>query len=117
MLETKTIDTGYEINSVRELCEDTLPELMLRNPFFNSLIDSIPDIMFCKDTEGIYLDCNTAFAMRAGLAKEKIIGKKDFDIFPLVEAELYHQKDQMTLLMKSTGMMKNGFHTPMAGVY
>ncbi|MGA3207658.1 MAG: PAS domain S-box protein [Syntrophales bacterium] len=96
MLETKTIDTGYEINSVRELCEDTLPELMLRNPFFNSLIDSIPDIMFCKDTEGIYLDCNTAFAMRAGLAKEKIIGKKDFDIFPLVEAELYHQKDQMT---------------------
>jgi PAS domain S-box-containing protein len=97
MSETKTLDTRDEINSVRELREETLSELMLQNEFLNSLLDSIPDIMFCKDTKKIYLDCNTAFALRVGLAKDKIIGKTDFDIFPLAEAELYHRNDQMTL--------------------
>ena len=77
--------------------EDPLSEHMLQEDFLSSLIDSIPDIMFCKDAEEIYLDCNTAFALRVGLAKDEIIGKTDFDIFPLAEAELYHRNDRMTL--------------------
>jgi PAS domain S-box-containing protein len=97
MLEAETIVTRDEINIVRELREDPLSELMLQKYFLGSLIDSIPDIMFCKDAEEIYLDCNTAFALHMGLAKDEIIGKTDFDIFPLAEAELYHRNDRLTL--------------------
>jgi PAS domain S-box-containing protein len=97
MLEARTITTRDETNSVRELRGDTLSEPILPEDFLNCLIDSILDIIFCKDTEEKYLDCNTAFARRLGRAKDEIIGKTDFDIFPLVEAELYHQNDRMTL--------------------
>jgi PAS domain S-box-containing protein len=97
MLEAETIVTRDEINIVRELREDPLSDLMLQKHFLGSLIDSIPDIMFCKDAEEIYLDCNTAFALHMGLAKDEIIGKTDFDIFPLAEAELYHRNDRLTL--------------------
>ena len=85
------------MNSLQELRKETLSGHMLQNGFVNSLIDFIPDIMFCKNTEEIYLDCNNAFALHVGLTREEIIGKTDFDIFPPAEAELYHQTDQMML--------------------
>ena len=37
-------------------------ELVRQNEFLNGLIDSISDILFCKDTEGRFLGCNRAFA-------------------------------------------------------
>ncbi len=47
----------------------------------NSLLDSIPDIVFFKDTEGIYLGCNQPFAFFVGKSKDEIIGKTDYDLF------------------------------------
>ncbi|MGZ6276690.1 MAG: PAS domain S-box protein, partial [Syntrophales bacterium] len=97
MAEAKIIDTRDELNRILEFRGDTLSGHTPQSNSLNSLIDSIPDIMFCKDTDEIYLDCNSAFALRVGLDKDEIIGKTDFDIFPLAEAELYHRNDRMTV--------------------
>jgi PAS domain S-box-containing protein len=98
MLEAKTVVARDEMNIVRGLRDDPLSELMLQRKLLGALIDSIPDIMFCKDAEEIYLDCNMAFALHVGLAKDEIIGRTDFDIFPLAEAELHHRNDRMTII-------------------
>ena len=60
-----------------------------------SLIDSIPDLIFYKDQEGVYLGCNQAFAQYLQLRREEIIGRTDFDLFPQKQAERYREKDRL----------------------
>lgn len=62
-----------------------------------TLIDTIPNPIFYKDTKGVYLGCNEAFSNQIlGLTKDKIIGCSLFDLpdaIPADLAEIYHQKD------------------------
>ncbi|MDC7218441.1 MAG: PAS domain S-box protein [Spirochaetales bacterium] len=46
------------------------------------IIDSSPIIHFIKDRDGYYKKVNTAYEQILGLPREKIIGKKDEQIFP-----------------------------------
>lgn len=61
--------------------------------FLNTVIDSIPNPVFFKDTKGYFLDCNKAFENRLGLKREDIIGKTSYELFPKEYAEKYHQLD------------------------
>lgn len=58
-----------------------------------SLIDSIPDFIFFKDTNSKYVGCNKAFARYIGMKETDIIGKTDFDFFQKESAELYLKSD------------------------
>lgn len=62
-----------------------------------SLINSIPDLIFYKDRESVYLGCNKAFERFTGQTEQEIIGKTDFDLFPKEEAEFYRKKDRVML--------------------
>src|SRR6185369_9312640 len=46
-----------------------------------SLINSIPDLIFYKDLEGRYLGCNTAFAEATGRTPQKVSGCTVYDLF------------------------------------
>lgn len=46
-----------------------------------TLMDSIPDIIFYKDLDGVYRGGNKAFAQLAGKALDQLIGKTDLDLF------------------------------------
>jgi two-component system sensor histidine kinase/response regulator len=65
-----------------------------------SLIESIPDLIFFKDKEGIYRLCNEAYQSSVGKTSEEIIGKGDFDIFPAETATVFHQQDLTVLEQK-----------------
>ena len=52
-----------------------------QSALINSLIDSIPDVIFYKDKEGVYLGCNPASIALIGKPKEEIIGKTNYDFF------------------------------------
>jgi len=43
-----------------------------------SLLNSIPDLIFFKNTEGVYLGCNPAFTEHLGKNPQDIVGKTDF---------------------------------------
>ncbi|MEO8205615.1 MAG: response regulator [Chthoniobacterales bacterium] len=62
-----------------------------------SLIDSIPDLIFYKNKDSIFLGCNKAFEKHLGITEEKLIGLTDFDIVPQEVAEHYRRNDQYTL--------------------
>jgi len=62
--------------------------------FSEKLIDSVPYLIFCKDKEGVYRSCNTAFSDFVGLHKPRIIGKTDSEIFPKGFGETFHKKDE-----------------------
>jgi PAS domain S-box-containing protein len=60
-----------------------------------NILDSVPQSIFWKDREGIYLGCNAVFARAVGLpSAEAIVGKTDFDLpWPREEAEAYRADD------------------------
>jgi PAS domain S-box-containing protein len=65
--------------------------------FLRTLLDAIPIPVFYKDINGIYLECNSAFAEKIlGLPKEKIVGCSLYDFseeIPKNLADIYHTQD------------------------
>ncbi|KZL91072.1 response regulator [Clostridium magnum] len=80
-------------------------ELENHNRLLKSIIDAIPDFIFYRDyknSNGLYLGCNYAYANRAGLTEEEIIGKTCMDIVKDKKlAELYMQREHDVLKAKS----------------
>lgn len=66
------------------------------NSMLNYILDTVPQSIFWKDTEGVYLGCNQTFAGEAGLTNPAdVIGKTDFDLpWPKKEAEAYRADDK-----------------------
>jgi PAS domain S-box-containing protein len=56
-------------------------EIRRQQALIGSLLDSIPDPIFFKDLEGVYMGCNPAFAEYVGRTKEEIVGSTDYEIF------------------------------------
>ncbi|MEL4897132.1 PAS domain S-box protein [Crocosphaera sp. Alani8] len=67
-----------------------------------SLIDCIPDLVFCKDSRGFYKMCNNAFETFAGRDRKDIIGKNDFDLFSPEEALGFRKQDRFMMLQKQS---------------
>jgi Cu+-exporting ATPase len=61
-----------------------------------SIVDSIPQAVFWKDLDGVFLGCNLQLARRAGLPNpDAILGKTDFDLpWSREEAEAYRADDR-----------------------
>ena len=65
-----------------------------------SLVDSIPDLIFYKDINGVYLGCNIPFTEFVGKQKNEIIGKTDHDLFNIEIAGLFRYHDNQMLNQK-----------------
>ncbi|MBP2295069.1 PAS domain-containing protein [Azospirillum rugosum] len=62
-----------------------------------SLIESMPDIVFFKDTDGTYLNCNRAALEYAGHPMERAMGRTDRDLFDADTAERRWRTDRLAM--------------------
>ncbi len=62
-----------------------------------SLLDSIPDLIFFKDARGRYLSCNPAFAAFVGRSRDEIVGRTDEELFGQEVAQAFREKDRLVL--------------------
>ena len=77
------------------------------------VMDNIPQAVFWKDLNLVYLGCNQAFAEDAGLdSPDQIIGKTDFDMPWQEQAELYRADDQKVM---DEGIAKLNYEEPQTG--
>jgi PAS domain S-box-containing protein/putative nucleotidyltransferase with HDIG domain len=58
-----------------------------------TLIDTIPDLVWLKDPEGVYLSCNQRSEHYYGAAMKDIIGKTDYDFTDADQADSFRQHD------------------------
>jgi PAS domain S-box-containing protein len=72
-------------------------EIRRQQAMIASLLDSIPDPIFFKDLDGLYLGCNPAFAEYAGRVKGEIVGSTDFEIFDQAIGDKLCQDDREML--------------------
>ena len=61
------------------------------------VMNSIPDLIFFKTPEGVYLGCNRAFEQYMGMPESGIIGKMDADFVDAATAAAFHKIDQAML--------------------
>ncbi len=78
----------------------TRVELKEGKALLESLINAIPDLIFYKDRNSVYVGCNSAFEEFSGKSEIEIVGRTDFDLFDKEDAELFRSMD--------TEMMKQG---------
>ncbi len=62
-----------------------------------ALINSIPDLIFFKNPEGVYLGCNNAFGQLIGHLPKDVINKSDYELFPKEVADFFREKDTSML--------------------
>ena len=67
-----------------------------------SLLDSIPDIIFFKDMEGVYLGCNPPFAEFVGKPRESIVGQTDYGLFAKEIADFFRKHDRRMLELRES---------------
>jgi len=80
---------------IRDITERRQAEEAIRQQlnFQQILIDTIPNPIFYKDTEGRYLGCNSAFESYIGLPKADIIRKTVYEVAPKDLADIYRRAD------------------------
>jgi hypothetical protein len=61
------------------------------------LIDSIPDLIFYKNREGVYLGGNTAFEQYIGRKEKDFVGRTDLELFPRDIGLAYQERDRQIL--------------------
>jgi PAS domain S-box-containing protein len=62
-----------------------------------TLVQTIPDLIWLKDTDGVYLDCNPMFERLFGAAKKNIIGKTDYDFVDRELADFFREHDRKAI--------------------
>lgn len=73
--------------------------------FLEALVNSLPDMIFAKDANFRMTLVNDAFCERTGAAREDILGKTAFALYPKEIAEIYQSKDEE--LLKSGQINRN----------
>ena len=66
-----------------------------------ALIDTLPDLVWLKDPEGVYLSCNRRFESFFGAAEKDIIGKTDYDFTSAEQADSFRQHDEVAMAAAS----------------
>ncbi len=62
-----------------------------------TLIETIPDAVWLKDPEGVFLCCNPRFSALYGASEAEIVGKTDFDFIDQATAEFFRHNDREAL--------------------
>ncbi|MEG4499955.1 PAS domain S-box protein [Microcoleus sp. F10-C6] len=79
----------------RKQAEEALRD---RNALLNSILESTPDIIVVKDTEGRYVAINSNVANFLGKSIEEIIGKDDFELMSPDTAHAMMAKDRQVMV-------------------
>ena len=89
-------------NEKQQQASDSLSQLTRdlrdRLTFIQTLFDTIPNPVFYKNVEGIYLGCNQAFSdLILGIPSKELVGNSLYDlpqVIPKYLADIYHEQDQ-----------------------
>jgi len=79
---------------VRRKAED---ELHKSENLFRTLVNTIPDLIWLKDADGVYLSCNAKFESFFGAKVADILGKTDYDFVTKKQADFFRENDRKVI--------------------
>ncbi|MDD4506880.1 MAG: EAL domain-containing protein [Sulfurospirillaceae bacterium] len=92
LVELKIAKGSLEIQVIQKTDEKIMLQKRLE-----TLLDAIPDPIWLKDKEGIYLFCNKAFERLYNAKEEDIVGKSDYDFVDSSLANFFRAYDMIAM--------------------
>ena len=86
-----------DFNKMLSIIKNRERDLNKNLSLLDALLDSISDIVFYKDLNGLYMGCNTACEVIMGAKEKEIIGKSDYEFFPKELADFFRENDEKML--------------------
>jgi PAS domain S-box-containing protein len=62
-----------------------------------TLLQTIPDLIWLKDPDGVYLSCNAMAERVLGAKEADIVGKTDYDFFDRERADFFRESDRKVM--------------------
>nr|WP_246713735.1 bifunctional diguanylate cyclase/phosphodiesterase [Rhizobium esperanzae] len=62
-----------------------------------SVLQTMPDMVWAKDMDGVYLLCNHAFERLTGMAEADVVGKTDSELFDIERARSFRETDRAAI--------------------
>jgi PAS domain S-box-containing protein len=99
LLEELASDLAFGIMELRARQEHELSERALRasESRLRTLVQTIPDLVWLKDADGIYLTCNSVFERFFGAKESDIVGKTDYDFLDRDLADFFRKNDRTAM--------------------
>ncbi|WP_462389107.1 PAS domain-containing protein, partial [Acidovorax sp. Q11] len=72
-------------------------ELAHQKAHLARVVNAMPDMVFLKDAEGVYLSVNPVFERFAGRPERDVVGRNDYDLTTSAEAERFRKYDQRAM--------------------
>jgi len=97
--EIKAINANLECR-VEERTKEVLKtnrSLLESKTRLRTLIETIPDLVWLKDPNGVYLACNPKFERVIGAKESEIVGKTDYDFVDKALADFLREKDKAAM--------------------
>lgn len=73
-------------------------EAINREIHLKTLINTLPDLIWLKDKNGVYLNCNHRFEDFFGAKENEILGKTDFDFLDPKMVEFFRNHDKRAMM-------------------
>jgi diguanylate cyclase (GGDEF)-like protein/PAS domain S-box-containing protein len=82
---------------LEELVAQRTAEIGTTQAKLQATFDVMPDLVWLKDANGVYLDCNPMFERFIGAKKADILGKTDYDFVDKEQANFFREHDRKAI--------------------
>ena len=86
-----------ELGRLAGMLDETMAQLLRQQSHLHTLVATIPDLIWLKDRDGVYLACNPSFEGFFGASEEEIVGKTDYDFVDHELADFFRRHDQAAM--------------------
>jgi PAS domain S-box-containing protein len=90
---TSIIGISHDITEQKQAKE----ALQRSETLLKTLVQTIPDLIWLKDTNGVYLSCNKMFERFFGASETEIVGKTDYDFVDRELADSFRKNDRIAI--------------------
>jgi len=96
-IDTKVVARVWSFRDITE-SEKIKQRLVQEVGFRNTIIQTLPDLIWLKNIEGVYLACNHRFEDFFGKKEQEIKGKTDYDFVNSDLADFFREHDKKAML-------------------
>ncbi len=87
----------YELDKLSYAINEMIQTIKESHIKLRAIIHNIPDLLWIKDPQGVYLACNRRFEEFFGAKESMIIGKNDYDFIDKKLADFFRKHDQAAM--------------------